>query len=449
MSVDSKHPDWVAMCPVWGKMRDTSAGLVRVAAARTYGVRASGADQWAGEVYLPRLAGQQAKDYAAYRNRAWWYPAVGRTIQGYVGTLFRRDPAIEWGPLAQLEANWDGRGRNFSSWTRDLASEVLTAGRAAVVVDWDPERSAPFAQLYTAEQLVNWHSTFYVFALVRQEVKDYVLSTVEQRHIVRVDGEGWVGELWERQTDETWRLVQEPLTYQARGVEYNPVIVTGWSSMGDEVEYPPLLELADLNLSHYRNSADHENGLHFCGMPQYWISGLRAIEGEVWNIGVPEVWMIGDPGGKAGVAEMSGASVGKLAEAMVEKERRMAAVGARMLEGQRKAVETAETARIRQAGERSALSVVAKTVSETITAVMKRMAAHMGQSEDVGFAISDDFDDTVMSTEDMVRLMQVWQSGGLSQESYLYNLKKGERLVGSVDDEAARISADDVKLMGG
>jgi hypothetical protein len=73
----------------------------------------------------------------------------------------------------------------------------------------------------------------------------------------------------------------------------------------------------------------------------------------------------------------------------------------------------------------------------------------MSQDADVSFAISDDFDDTVMSTEDMVRLMQVWQSGGLSQDSYLYNLKKGERLVGSVEDEADRIAADDQKLMGG
>jgi hypothetical protein len=120
-----------------------------------------------------------------------------------------------------------------------------------------------------------------------------------------------------------------------------------------------------------------------------------------------------------------------------------------MLEAQRKAVETAETARIRQAGERSALAVIAQTVSETITETMRRMAAHMSQDADVSFAISDDFDDTVMSTEDMVRLMQVWQSGGLSQDSYLYNLKKGERLVGSVEDEADRIAADDQKLMGG
>jgi hypothetical protein len=37
---------------------------------------------------------------------------------------------------------------------------------------------------------------------------------------------------------------------------------------------PPLLDLADMNLAHYRISADYERGCHFAGLPTPIQAGL-------------------------------------------------------------------------------------------------------------------------------------------------------------------------------
>jgi hypothetical protein len=81
MPVNSLHPEYVEMLPVWLRARDVIAGEDAVKAA--------------GEKYLPRLDSQSDAEFDAYRARASFFNATARTADGYAGQIFRRSPFVK------------------------------------------------------------------------------------------------------------------------------------------------------------------------------------------------------------------------------------------------------------------------------------------------------------------------------------------------------------------
>ena len=81
MPVNSTHPEYDASAPDWSRARHVLAGEDAVKAA--------------GEKYLPRIDSQTDTEFAAYRTRAAFFNATGRTAEGYVGLMLRRPPFVK------------------------------------------------------------------------------------------------------------------------------------------------------------------------------------------------------------------------------------------------------------------------------------------------------------------------------------------------------------------
>ena len=118
----------------------------------------------------------------------------------------------------------------------------------------------------------------------------------------------------------------------------------------------PLLDLANVCLSHYRSSADLEHGRHFTALPQVRTSQelIQMNTTKAFMSGQGTAWVIPNEQAKVGFLEFSGQGLGSLERALEQKKKMMAVLGARLLEGP-KGVEAAETARIRQNTETSIL----------------------------------------------------------------------------------------------
>jgi hypothetical protein len=80
MPVTDNHANYDENCGFWGRCRDVVNGTDAVKAAK--------------ESYLPKLGGQDDDGYDSYRERAPFYGASDRTIQGLVGSVFRKPPKI-------------------------------------------------------------------------------------------------------------------------------------------------------------------------------------------------------------------------------------------------------------------------------------------------------------------------------------------------------------------
>jgi Domain of unknown function (DUF4055) len=269
----STHRLYDELAPIWGKMRDAVAGEDVVKAR--------------GETYLPRLTGQDQEAYRGYLLRAMFFGATGRTLQGLLGAVMRKDPVVVLPAATEpLLANVTRSGEDFATFTRLVVNEQLTTGRCGVLVDVGQRGGLPYLRLYPAESILNWHEVLVDgvpvldFVALAEFVEPSPLDPEASRVRARIRV---------LQLDETGSYVQRLIgeddgeavilpTRLGRRLDFLPFQFIGASDNAPRPDKPPLLDLANVNLSHYRSSADLEHGRHFTALPTPYIVGADPDE---------------------------------------------------------------------------------------------------------------------------------------------------------------------------
>jgi hypothetical protein len=211
-----------------------------------------------------------------------------------------------------------------------------------------------------------------------------------------------------------------------------------------ELPKPPLLDLVDVNLAHYRNSADYEHGMHWTALPTPVLTGLNSKESKI-SIGSGSAIILPDPQSKAMFLEFSGTGLSTIKTAMDHKESMMSALGARMLASRMDQSTSAEVARINVSGDIASLASMARSVGRGATRLLRMVAAWENKPfEDLEVHINEDYVDIKLAGPDITALMSAYQGGALSLDSLIWNLSQGERLPNgrTIDDEIALIEAD-------
>jgi len=456
MPVESTHPQYDAASGSWRRMRDVVAGQDAVHAARTD--------------YLPRLRDQSDQDYDAYRLRATWFGATSRTIDALHGLMLRK-PAMIDAPAA-MDAMFEDvtlTGRTAQGFISDVSRETLEVGRVGVLVDFPRVQGAaltvgaaqamgarPFVTLYRAESMLNWRSerinnrmTLVLVTLAETYLAEddgYAATYKDQLRVLRLIDGRYVQEIWRRiGVGGSWGLVESVVPQIAgRPMAFIPMVIVGADAVGADVQPPPMLDMADLNLSHYRSTADLEHGAHYTGLPMLYVFGVHLDEGQKLYLGSQAALTSPDPAAKAGFVEFSGQGLGALESLIQRKEAQMAALGASMLTPQRRAVEAAETHEMRTSHETSMLADIAATVSQAMTTALEWLRDWAGISGDVLVRLNTDFVVTRMSAQELTALLSMWQSGGISRATLYHNLTSGEltRPGVTVEDEVAEIASE-------
>ena len=150
MPVNSVHPDYKGHQDQWRTARDVVAGEREVKRA---GIR-----------YVPRLEGMNDLEYRAYVERGFFYNATARTVAGYVGMIFRREPLLkvpsDAAPLAKVLGEFrndcDLVGKELGVYARGVIAEVLVVGRAGTLIDWAEGEERAYWSLYRTEDILNW-----------------------------------------------------------------------------------------------------------------------------------------------------------------------------------------------------------------------------------------------------------------------------------------------------
>lgn len=461
MSVQSTHPLYDIYLPKWKRCRDVSEGQDSVHAA--------------GISYLPKLKDQTDDDYKAYMARAVLYNATWRTISGLAGMLFRKPPKIEApeATKALLETVTD-EGQPIGIFAREVVEECLMVGRTGVLVDYPTVTDAsltkadaamlnlrPVMSVYRAENILNWkrqvianQRVLAMVVLQEDEVvsdpKDEFACTTERRYRVLdlVTAGGAMKcrvRLYELDgTSKKERQIGSDM-FPVMGGKHLPFIPFYFLSSDDtgaDPDDPPLIDLVDLNLSHYRTTADYEHGCHFTGLPTGWIAGYQKQEGESIYLGSQKMLIFPDPNAKVGFLEFTGTGLGALRENLDRKEVQMAVLGARMLEVQKKAVESAEAAGIHRAGENSLLADIAQAISLGMTAALNTFSAWAGGEGAVTFELNRDFFPRYMSPQELSALVLSWQQGAISKQTLFTNLQAGQIIAegATFEEEEVRIN---------
>lgn len=437
------------------------------------------------ETYLPRPnpnddSEENNRRYLQYLERAVYYNATGRTLEGLVGAVFRKDPVVGTpAGIRYVEDDVDGSGVSIYQQSQKALEEVMKKGRFCLFVDYPQHEgdSSKRDQIdgniratisgIEASRVVNWRvarigSVYRLSLVVIRETEKTITAdgfgveeTEQYRVLNLVDGV-YLVEVWQPNEKGVWTVVESYLPLDGTGKYWReiPFTFVGAKNNDPDIDKAPLYDLARLNIAHYRNSADYEDSAFFVGQAQAWMSGLDTewrdhLEKTGLYIGSRTPILLPE-GGQFGFAQAEPNTLVK--EAMDAKEKQMVALGARLIErGQ--AVKTATEAQSENEAEHSVLSLAAGNVSEAYTHALGWMCQYMAAPEgEQVFGLNTEFVEQTLDPQMLTALVAAWQSGKLPSSDFWNQLKKygiidpekdEETIKGELESEGAGLGLDD------
>lgn len=350
----------------------------------------------AGNRYVPDLAGLDTKkNNDEYRERGNFYNATARTVRGMNGSIFQTAPKVDIGEsFKPLLTDFTLTNVTFESFATFLGNEIFITGRYGVLIDM-PEQPLgerprtdvemrPYCVGYCAESIINWRTVkrggdeMLDLLVLEEQIEvptedPFVNQKLCQYRVLMMKGGVCVRQLWKQKNkDSSEYLMTDEVILQRRGepLTFIPFVFQGALSPTPELENPPLVDLADINLAHWRNSVDHEYGLHLVALPTPWVAGSKGSGDAPMKMGPSVIWEL-DLQGSAGMVEFTGNGLKAIVEAMDEKKKQMATLGARLLEDSPTTNETAAGVRMRHGGEVASLKTIAQSLEQGLTGVLQ------------------------------------------------------------------------------
>ncbi|UTU07757.1 portal protein [Caulobacter phage C1] len=438
------HPEYQYWLPDWVKLRDTLAGQ-RVVKSK-------------GEAYLPRNLGAEALEYKAYLDGAIFFNMVDQTLNGMTGQVFRRAPVIRNLPekLQDKIIHLGQDGSSHVAFTKTVVREVCAMGRYGVLVDAPKTSGDSYAVGYRAEDILDWtiESIGGVQRLTRVLLREFkrVQSTLTGRAKVRSGGQTYQYETVYRElvlefVDGRWTYFQNiydkggpqgvPTDIIRPVINGNPLTAIPFVFFGPtgntpDCEKPPLIDIAELNLSHYEDYADFQHGKKYTSLPIYVVPGGSEGGADEYKIGPNTIWEV-PINSKPEILEYKGDGLKTQANALSTKERQIAAIGGRLLPGMGQGIsESSEQATMRGASEQSILLNVILSVQDGMSLVLRYWAAWrdvpMATTAQVRYVINSNFLVGHVDARVLRALQMLWEAGLVPIEVLFDNLRDLEVL---------------------
>lgn len=488
MAADSTHPLYDSCAEAWQLVRDCLAGARKI--------------KQEGERYLPRTAKQSDQKYNAYKLRANFFNACERTLQAFVGFIFRNNPEVTVpDSMAAFMKDATMTGKSFYDISKETVKAVLSVGKRGTLIDWQllPE-NRPFILTYEPEDILNWKmkrirnrtvlgllvlremsSEWVALGANDQPPDEYEHRQYEQLRIYEIieDGEG---EPYVQVTVKRKKYAEVPKTAPAaknaaqvpgdfvtvdqripmrggRPLSRIPFVIHGPETNELDIDKAPLEAIAWINVSHYRTSADLKNALHIAGVPTAIFCGFD-LKGDDAYLGSSTGIVTDKTDAHAEFLSYDANQVAPLTADMDRDEAQMAALGARMLEKQGTTgsgrQEAFQTVQVRQSGDHSALMSATIACTQSLSDVLQWVAWWMDRSveqpedldDTVKTELNTDFVEMLMDSPMLATLWTVYMGGGLSYSEFFQRLQKGGIISSERDmkDEIRDIQNDPVRL---
>jgi hypothetical protein len=446
---DSLHEQYVEFLPVWQKCRDAREGQ---RAIRKGGVK-----------YLPSLIGQETAEYNKYRDRANFFNATGRTVEAMSGLVFRKP--MTWEVPAAVEPWLEDitlSGETLTDFAETCVVETITVARDAILVDMprvandltraqaEAQQIRPYLSLYKTESILNWemgrvNNVYqYVNVWLAETYKNQKGEIAEQIRQLRLDGI-YFQDIWQKADNGEW-FVSETIVPVKNGANITEIPFYPISPRKTtlEVTAPPIESLADVNIAHYQNSADLENGAHIAGQPTPYATGLQDDESGPIYIGSSTFLTFSNENTKVGFLQCGSEGFATLEKLMDRKEQQMAALGARMLAPEKKDAEAAQTHEIKRGGESSILSSTCGVIERQIEKALRFAAEWQGITGEISVELNRDFFPPSFTGSDLTAWVAARQAGEISKETLFNVLKYSEWLPDerTFEEEQDAIAAD-------
>ena len=424
------------------------------------------------ETLLPQEPAELEDAWHRRVSRATFSPFTVRVAEQAAGLVLRKPIVLASKQQdGDVDPYWeefcesiDGRGTSLSAFARRVLISSLLYGHAGCMVDYPSREAAPslqaerlagmrpYFQQVDAKQIIGWRFE-----------EGNPLSPVQQ---VRINE--YVSVPFGEFGDKTIRQIRvlEPGNYRVyrreadRDIETNgsgsqgwyiheegnisldvvPLAVTYSQKISEFVSTPPLLSIANLNISHAQRNADLAHGLHVAAMPIMVMKGFDDAPDPV-GLSVNNAILL-PPEGDAFMVEPASQSFEAQQQYLDKLEEQMASLGISTLFAQKQSAETAESKRLSRTDSDSLLSIVSKDLEGMLQNAFEMAGAYVGK-EAPKVVLDKDFDLQQLDGAQVGQYLQLWSNGAITQETLLNALKKGEILPGIDVEEEVELTSQE------
>jgi len=441
------------MLPDLTLVRDVAAGQRRITERTT--------------TYLPQHPKEEPANYRIRLGRPTFFNAFMRTLEGLVGMVFRTSPELGEDVPKVIENHWeniDKEGNHGEVFLKTVFADALEAGHCAIFVDYPAipnpatvtradERALdlrPYWVHVRKDEVMNFRTS-------RSQGGERVLDQITLRFRTHEQDEAFGDKLVVRyrvyqRIDGTvrWEIWQEgedkiPRPTGERGVilkqDRIPIVFIYGRQTGFGESRPPLLDLANLNILHYQTNADYFHAMHIACVPVPVAIGMQEgalVVGPNASLSLPQ-------GGDFKYVETSGAALAAARQALEDLEGQMAVMGLSLLQGEKRAAETAEAKRLDKSEKDSALSTAVRALQDGVEQALMFHAKYLGEPEGGSIMVNRDFMAEAMTPDQVRALSEAVAKGQLSLETMWTKLQEGEWLP---DDFDPKVEMDRLQRSG-
>jgi hypothetical protein len=422
-----------------------------------------------GQTYLPKLSGQTIEEWEFYQKKTKFFGATGRALDGMHGNIFRKAPEqsedISDSFALSLE-DVDLMGTSIDQFASDIIYDCLQTNWGGVLADYargeeaasllDAEQKGLKAYLkyYKAEQVINWEyktirgrTMLFWVVLVEQcfapDVNDRFTSQEYKKY--RVLYLDQFGHYCQDVYDDRINLsipVEQAIQIKMNGEYLNEIPF--YTLPGLVPEKSMLYDLAQLNLQHYIDTADYQNGKHYTSVPTPIAIGL---EPEYDEQGKPKPMYIGGTkfqyfpnkdnvsGADVKFLEFTGQGMKALADGIIHLETQMAILGAHIIAAEKKGVESAEALRIHRIGENGVLAAFTRNISDQLTKALRMKGKWDGEAPDKLDKWSINFNTDYDLTEENVQTLTALLTGRAQGEIPRISLYMGLKALNLIPEQ--------------
>lgn len=400
----NNHPEYNEFKYEWQKVRDVLKGEKYI--------------KEKGVLYLPMPYSFESEEninkrcnlYNEYKEKATFINFTKRVYDALFGFLFKEDPELIFDRQSisqsaqNLLNNIDPNNNNYLEFSRNIVKEVLSVSRVGILLDADfNNNNSPYLTTYLAENIIDWeivnNKLYWVmlYEPFHQRNTENELEKVEQYRICFIDTDG----IYRQKifiTNDNNKIIEESeqleILFNGKVLDFIPFEIIGSKNRDFSVDIPTLTDIININLSHYRNSADYEQAIYKTSSPFLSITKLdeesqKNIQ-ELMTGSSQALTLTGDA--EVNYVEFTGAGVESIRQAMIDKKDHIESLGSKILGNNEKTNETAEAAAIHQGAESAILKSISRNISLGLTDIFNLLLEYSNHDERIiDFNLNTDF----------------------------------------------------------
>ena len=424
--VNDPSTAWVNQEPHWGLIEHLLGG--------TYKIRKG------HRKFLPQEPRELDEAYDNRLQRSVLAPYYVRLERMLAGMLTRKPVRLDDVPdqIREQLFDVDLQGNDLQTWLYNTSRICIRYGHVGVLVDAPKsgDTGRPYWITYTPRDILGWRTELAdgqqkltQLRLFEKVIVPDGLYGEKQVEQVRVLTPG-AFEIFQKDQKGDFRVVDEGTT----SLSQIPFSVAYSNRIGVLESFPPLADIAELNLQHYQVQSDLGNQLHISAVPMLALFGFPAAAEEI-SAGPGEALSLPE-GSSAQYIEPAGNSYDAQFRRLDQIVSQINDLGLAAVMGAKLAAETAESKRIDRSQGDSTMMVVAQQMQDMIDNCLRFHADYLQESQAGSSLVNRDFMGARLEPQEIQALLQLYTAGTVTQETLLLQLEAGEVLGDDFDVEA-------------